>query len=259
VETEIRQELLHERAKAQAETRAREDREKIRNGAPLADVAQASGVSIVETPLVAREETIPEIGSQPRLVEAALGLDVQQTSDPIEGNETWYLVSPREKAASHIPEFSVVKEEAETKFKGEKAEQRAKEKAEALLAKVKETKDLAAAAAEQNLAVEETGSFSRQGGYIPKMGSLPDLKKAAFSLTLESPVVPQVSLWSGNAFVAVLKEKITPTAEEFEKQKDVIREQFLQRKQADAFAELTRLLKKRATITYNQEALLKFS
>jgi peptidyl-prolyl cis-trans isomerase D len=259
VETEIRRELLHERAKARTETRAREDREKIRNGTPLAEVAQASGVSVVETPLVAREETIPDLGSQPQLVEAALGLEPQQISEPIEVNDSWYLVSLREKIASTIPELSVVKEEAEKKLKGEKAEQRAKEKAEALLAKVKETKDLATAAAEQNLTVEETGSFSRQGGYIPKMGSLPELKKAVFQLTLESPVAPQVSMWSGNAFVAVLKEKTAATPEEFEKQKDAVKEQLLKRKQADALAEFTRLLKKRATITYNQEALLKFS
>lgn len=259
VETEIRQELLREHAKAQAETRARADLEKTRTGTPLAEVAQASGVSAVETPLVAREETIPDLGSQPELVEAALGLEPQQISDPIEVNNSWYLVSLREKIASTIPEFSVVKEEAEKKLKGEKAEQLAKEKAETLLTKVKETKDLAAVAAEQQLTVEETGTFSRQGSYIPKMGSLPDLKKAAFQLTPESPVAPQVSMWSGNAFVAVLKEKIASTPDAFEKQKDMVKEQLLKRKQADAQAELTRLLKKRATITYNQEALLKFS
>lgn len=259
VEAEIRQELLHERAKAQAEARAREDREKIRAGAPLAEVAQASGVSVVETPLVAREETIPELGSQPQLVEAALGLEPQQTSDPIEVSDSWYLVSLREKVASTIPEFSVVRDEAEKKLKAEKAEQQAKEKAEALLAKVKETKDLEAAAAEQKLTVEATGTFTRQGSYIPKMGSLPDLKKMAFQLTSEAPIAPQVAMWSGNAFVAALKEKVAPSPEDFDKQKDAIRQQLLKRKQADALAELTNLLKKRATITYNQEALLKFS
>ncbi|MGE0680264.1 MAG: SurA N-terminal domain-containing protein [Candidatus Binatia bacterium] len=259
VEEEIRQELRHERANAQAEARARADREKIQNGTPLAEVAQASGVSVVETPLVAREETIPDLGSQPQLVEAALGLAPRQTSEPIEVNDSWYLVSLREKIASTIPEFSVVKEEAEKKLKGEKAEQRAKEKAETLLAKIKETKDLAAVAAEQKLTVEETGVFTRQGSYIPKMGSLPELKKMVFQLTPESPVAPQISMWSGNAFIVVLKEKLAPAPEEFEKQKDAMKEQLQKRKQADALAEFMRLLKKRATITYNQEALLKFS
>ena len=259
IEADIRQELLKEHAQAQAEVRARADREKIHSGTPLAEVAQAAGVSVGETPLVAREETIPEIGAQPQLVEAALGLDLQQVSEPVAVNDSWYLVSPREKVASSIPEFSVVKEEAEKKRRGKKAEQLAQEKAATLLAKVKETKNLATAAAEQKLTMEDTGAFTRQGSYIPKIGNAPDLKKIAFQLTPESPVAPEVAMWSGNAFVAVLKEKIASSMADFEKQKDTIREQLLKRKQDDAMTELINLLKKKATITYNQDALSRIS
>ncbi len=259
VEADIRQELLRERARDKARERAREDRAKVQNGAALPDVAQASGLTVVETPLLAHDETIPNLGSQPQLIEAALGLELQKISEPIAVGDVWYLVSPREKVASTIPEFSAVKDEAEKKWKSEKAEQLAREKAEALLVKVKETKNLKAAAAEQQLTVEDTDPFTRQGGYIPKMGALPELKKAAFQLTPEAPVAPEVYMWSGNAFVAVLKEKTAPTNEEFEQQKEAIREQLLKRKQDDAMNELIRLLKKKATITYNQDALLKIS
>jgi len=257
VETEIRQELLKERSRAQAERRIREDREKVNNGTPLAEVAQAAGVSMVETPLVAQNETLPEIGSQPQLVEAALGLELQKISEPIAIDDSWYLVSPLEKVASTISPFNAVKEEAEKKRRGEKAEQQAKAKAETILAKIKETKDITAVAAEQKLTVEDTGAFTRQGSYIPKMGSLPDFKKIAFRLTPEAPVAPEVAMWSGNAFVAILKEKIPPSSVDFDKQKETIREQLLKRKQEDAIAELIQLLKKRATITYNQDALTK--
>jgi peptidyl-prolyl cis-trans isomerase D len=259
VETEIRASLTEERSREKAQAKAQEDLAKIRGGAALADVAQAAGLTAVETPLVASDETLPNIGAQPQLIGAALGLDLQKTSDPVAVGDTWYLVSPREKVASTISEFAVVKDEAEKKRKGEKAEQLAKERAEALLAKVKEGKDLAAAAAERKLTVEDTGPFTRQGGYVPKMGNVAELKKAAFQLTPESSVAPQAYLWSGNAFVAVLKEKIAPPQEDFDKQKDQIREQLMQRKQQDAMNELTRLLKKRSTITYNQEALPKSS
>lgn len=259
VEAEIREDLLRERAGEKTQARAREDRAKIQNGAALADVAKEAGFTPVETPLLAHDETIPDLGAQPQLIDAALNLAPQQVSEPIAVGEVWYLVSPREKVASTIPDFAAVKEEAEKKRKSEKAEQLAKEKGEQLLAKIKETKDLAAAATEQKLTLEETGAFTRQGGYIPKIGSQADLKKAAFQLTPEAPVTPQVYTWSGNAFVAVLKEKTAPTAEEFDKQKETIREQLFKRKQDDAMAELTRLLKKRATITYNQDALSKLS
>ena len=155
-----------------------------------------------------------------------------------------------------IPDFASVAEEAEKRCRSEKAERLAKEKADTLLARVKETKDLAAAAA-QGLTVEESGSFTRQGSYIPKMGSLLDLKKAAFRLTSDAPVAPQTYTWGGNAFVAVLKERIPPDSQDFDKQKDTIREQLLKRKQDMAMEELVRYLKQRAAITYNQDILLK--
>jgi peptidyl-prolyl cis-trans isomerase D len=259
VEAEIRNDLIQERAQDKAQARAREDRSKTQNGASLAEVAQAGGLTAKETPLVAHDETLPDLGAQPQLIEAALGLDLQQVSEPVSVGNVWYLVSPREKVASTIPDFAAVKEEAEKKKKSEKAEQLAKEKAESIFTKVKESKNLVAVAAEQKLTVEESGLFPRQGGYIPKMGTVADLKKAAFQLTPEAPVAPQVYMWSGSAFIAVLKEKSSPPAEDFDKQKDEIREQLVKRQQTDAMSELARLLKKRATITYNQDALLKLT
>ncbi|MGH7965117.1 MAG: SurA N-terminal domain-containing protein [Candidatus Binatia bacterium] len=257
VREEIRQELMRAQAREEARARAAQDREKIQNGAALAEVASASGVTVSESPLVGREETLPELGAQPALIAAALSLAPQQVSEPIAMQESWYLVSPREKVPSTIPDFTAVAEESEKRCKSDKAEKLAKEKADALLARVKETKDLAAVAAAEKLTVGETGPFTRQGSYIPKVGSLPDLKKAAFRLTSEAPVVPQTYLWGGNAFVAVLKEQIPSSPQDFEKQKNTIRDELLKRKQAAAVEELLKVLKKRSTITYNHEVLLK--
>lgn len=257
VKEEIRQELTQERARDLTRDRARADRSKIQNGTPLAEVAQTVGLTEVETPLVARDETLPDLGRQPAMIEAAFNLSPQQVSEPIDVKDTWYLVSPREKVPSTIPDFATVADEAEKRWKSEKAEHLAQEKANALLARMKETKDLAAVVAQEHLKVDETGPFTRQGGYIPKIGTLPDLKNAAFRLTSDAPVVPQTYLWGGNAFVAVLKERIPPNPQEFDKQKAAIREELLKRKQDAAVGELVRYLKQRATITYNQDVLQK--
>src|SRR5262249_12272696 len=146
VEKQIRQELLQTHAREKAQARAKEDQVKVQNGAALAEVAQAASLTVVETPLLAHDETIPEVGAQPQLIEAALGLELKKISEPIAVTDSWYLVSPIEKVASTIPEFSSMKDEAEKRRKGEKAEQLAKEKAESFLTKVKEKKDLAAVA-----------------------------------------------------------------------------------------------------------------
>ena len=83
------------------------------------------------------------------------------------------------------------------------------------------------------------------------------MKKAAFRLTPENPVIPEVYVWGGNAFVAVLLEQIPASPDEFEKQKETIREELLNRKRAAAGVKLLQYLKKRATIEMDQEALLR--
>lgn len=254
---EIRQELLREGASERARTQAEADHNKATTASKLAEVAQAAGLTQGDTPLVSRDETIPDIGRQPDLIQAALALTIDQVSAPIKAGENWYLVSPREKLESKIPDFATVSEEVTKRARGEKADQLAKTKADALLAKLKETKDLTAVATEAKLSVEETGPFSRQGSYIPKMGNLPEFKKEVFRLTPEAPVASQVYVWSGSAFIAMLKEQIPASTADFDKQKDRLREDLLRRKQSAAFEDFLNSLKKNVTVVPNMNALLK--
>ena len=256
VRTEIRQELVRERARDLAGEQAKQDHGKIQNGATLAEVAQSAGLTIVESPLVSRDESLPDLGQQPELMNAAFGLSINLVSEPVQAGEAWYLVSPRERVESKIPDFAQIAEDVEKRLRDEKAEQLAKTKADALLTQAKEKKELAAVAATAKLDVEESGSFSRQGSYIPKIGNLPDLKKEAFRLTPESPFPSQTYLWSGTAFVVMLKERIPANTTEFDKQKEKLRDELQKRKQAIVLEDFVNALKKQATITLNQEALL---
>jgi peptidyl-prolyl cis-trans isomerase D len=256
VRVEIRQELTRERARDLAREHAIQDRNKIHSGSTLAEVAQSAGLAVVETPLVAREETLPELGRQPELTHTAMGLAIDQVSEPVQVEDAWYLVSPREKVESKIPDFAAIAEEVEKRVRGEKAEQLAKTKADALLAKAMEKKDLVAVATEAKLGVEETGTFARQGSYVPKIGNLPELKKEVFRLTPEAPIASQTYLWSGNAFIVMLKEKLPASTADFEKQKDRLREDLQKRKQAAVLENFLNSLKQQATITLNSETLL---
>lgn len=256
VRAEIRQELTRERARDLAREQVTQDHNKIHSGSTLAEVAQSAGLTVVETPFVAREETLPELGRQPELTRTAMSLAIDQVSEPIQVEDAWYLVSPREKVEAKLPDFAQIAEEVEKRVRGEKAEQLAKTKAEALLAKAKEKKDLVTVATEAKVEVEETGTFARQGSYVPKIGNLPDLKKEVFRLTPEAPIAPQTYLWSGNAFIVMLKERLPASTADFEKQKDRLREELQKRKQAFVMENFVNSLKKQATITLKPETLL---
>ena len=252
----VTEELLEQKSRTIAEKRAREDRNKIADGMTLLQFAKSVGLEAEETPLVTQNETIPGLGHRPKLVETAFGQSPGQISDPVQVENTWFLVSLAERVPSRIPEFTVVQEEAEERYRSEQAERLAQEKADKLLTKLKETKDLASLAKAEALTVEETGAFARRGGYIPKIGVVPDLKTEAFRLTPDAPVASQSYIWGGNAFIAVLKEYIPADPEQLEEQRDDLRQSLLQRKKTAAYQEFTKYLKERAKIEYNQRNLL---
>ena len=252
----VTEELQEQKSRAIAEKRAREDRKNIADGTTLLQFAESMGLEAKETPLVNQNETIPGLGRRPKLVETALGQSPGQISDPVQVDNTWFLVSLAERAPSRIPEFTAVQEEVEEQYRSEQAERLAQEKADKLLTKLKETKDLASLAKAEALTVEETGTFARRGGYIPKIGVVPDLKTEAFRLTPEAPVASQSYTWGGSTFIAVLKEYIPADLEQLEEQRDDLRQSLLQRKKTAAYQELTKYLKERAKIEYNQRNLL---
>jgi hypothetical protein len=89
------------------------------------------------------------------------------------------------------------------------------------------------------------------------MGNLPDLKKEAFRLTPEAPIAPQAYLWSGNAFIAILKEQLPANMADFDKQKDRLIDELRKRKQASTFEDFITALKKKSQVAPNMTALLK--
>ena len=256
VADEVAEELREQKSRTIAEERVREDRKKMTDGMTLVQFAESAGLEAEETPLVTQNETIPGLGRRPKLIETAFGQARGQISDPVQIGDTWFLVSLEERVPSRVPEFAEVQEEVEERYRSEQADILAKEKAEKLLAKLKETKDLVSLAKAEALAVEETGAFARRGGYIPRIGTLPDLKTAAFRLKPEDPVASQSYAWGGDAFIVVLKEHIPADPEQLEERRDDLRKSLLQRKKIAAYREFTKYLKEQAKIEYNQRNLL---
>ncbi len=259
VRDEIQQELTARQSQERARQAAREDRQRLEADASLADIAEARGLQLVESPWVSRNETLPDIGYQPQILVAAFNTELNQVSAPVEVAETTYLVLPHERQPSRLPEFAEVQDEVEIRYKAERAEALARQKAEGWLTRVTRDKSLDPLAEEESLELEETGEFTHQGSYIPKIGSLPALKKAAFRLTDDNPIAPAVYVWGGSAFVVELVEYIPANMAEFEREKDRLRQELIDRKQAEADQAFLRHLKKHAAIEMNQAALLRIS
>jgi hypothetical protein len=145
-----------------------------------------------------------------------------------------------------------VREKVEQAVRAAQASKKAEERAEQVLASLKERKDLDAIAAEETLSIEETGPSGRMGGYVASLGNLPDLKEAAFRLTADDPVAPAVYDLAGDAIVAVLAERVPADMTKLDAEKDALRDRIRQSQQSAAMNRFITELRSSAQIEVGQ-------
>ena len=265
VRAQIADKLKQEKARDLARVRAAADRGKVTGGEKLADVAQASGLSVATPAPFARTDVIAGLGRNPELSNAAFAAaagEVGPVIDTANGSIVFRVV---EKLPAHVPELSAIRDRVETAVRNEHAEALAKTAAEAMLAELQKTPDIDAVAktseAKADTAkahdakVEETGTFTRQATSIPKLGAAPELKKAAFQLTPEKPVAPAVYNVAGSSVVAVLKERIPADQEKFQTEKANLIKQAEERRKEQAMEQFVNYLKAHASIQVSDDYL----
>lgn len=243
-----------EKQRVLAREQAYADHGKAETGQGLAEIAAASGLKLESPEPFAQNDSPPGLGHGP-LPNAAFAAEVGKVGPVVDTPTGFYLFVVKEKIASHIPPLTEIRDSVEKAARAVKAEAAAKAKAEAALAALQLSKDIEAVGKSFQVEVDETTDFSRQGTYVAKIGSAPDLKKAAFKLTPEQPVASAVYEVSGSSYVAVLKGTSPADEEKFKTDKDNLIRQTEDRRKQQALEEFVNYLKARANIEMNQEFL----
>ncbi|MBI2962441.1 MAG: SurA N-terminal domain-containing protein [Deltaproteobacteria bacterium] len=255
VRDEIAGALRTERAGSAARDAAFVDAEKAGGGKSLQELAQTRALSVESPPAFAQGEEIVGLTREPELVKAAFATAPGQVGPVVSAGDSMILFRVRETHPAHVPALKEIRAEVENALRDEQAKAKARERAEALRQALAGKKPIEEVAATEKLTVEETGPFTRAGEYVPRIGTAPDLKKAAFALTREQPVGAQVYVVSDDAYVIVLKDRLAADVAEFEKKKtEIVRRNLDERRQA-AIEAMLRQLKARARIRVNAAAL----
>ena len=247
--------LKSERAREAARGAAFDDSQLALAGKRFAEIGSSREIEVKTPPPFAEKETV--VG-MPRIPDFAKGAFALKTGDvgPVSPAESGFIVYRlTERLPSHVPELADIRTRVESQIREKKATDEARESAEALRQKVVAGTALDAVAKEAGLEIEETGSISRSGGYVPKIGNAPGLKEKAFALTPEKPLLEEVVVAGGDAFVAVLKEKIPADLADFEIKKDEVVKQQLDEQRAATFDAFVNDLKRRASIEVNPNVL----
>ncbi len=116
----------------------------------------------------------------------------------------------------------------------DRAEAAAQKDAETVLAKAKDTKDLAQVPRPAGAELGATGLFTRDAITIPTLGASGELSTIAFSLTPESPFAPRAVRIGEKLVVVRLRNRVLAPQNPLEEDLAPVREKFLARKQQQA-------------------------
>ena len=223
--------------------------EKALDGTPLEQLASEAKLTLHAPPPFGANEPIFG-GIRKELAAEAFNTDVGEISEIVTETSGYTFMKVSERIPSAVPPLDQVRGKVETDLRALKASEMARARGEALLAQLKEKKDLAAVAGENELTVEESKEVGRFGGYLPNIGTAPALKEAAFVLTAESPVAPAVYDVNGDAVVAVLAERLPPDESRFDAEKAGLQERLRGQAAAAAVRTFVDQLKAKSEIEY---------
>jgi peptidyl-prolyl cis-trans isomerase D len=255
---EVREEIVvalkTELATAKAQAAADEDETAIDGGATLDQIAEKRGLTVERPEPLARNAAFPSLGRSLPLTNALWELKPGGVADPVDVNGTIVIGKLVENVPSTTPPFAEVRDRVDAAYRMEKATEAAKVEAEKLLAAAK-TDGIERAATASNRKVDVTPSFARPGPFVPGVGSNPQVKDTAFSLSPDAKLADKVFVVGADAYVVELRDVVVPSEEEITSQLAEAKKKLLDQRRSDAFSRYLSELKQKAQIEVDAERL----
>lgn len=245
---EIARTLKSEKGKREAAKVADQDREKALADDDFAKLARDSNVSVKVTRPFTSGEMLPEIGQAPEFYKTALSLNPKAISPVIEGTNAYYVLKIKERTEAAVPSLDTVRSKIEKSLTESKANHLALEKAKSLLEQLKKEKDIAKVAQQNGLKAEETGWFLRSAAQLPKIGELAEAKAGGIALSAQKPFPDKAYAQKDAAYIVAFKASQGADMEQFEKEKEQLRNQTLGESRQQVMQRFIENLKAKADI-----------
>ena len=190
--------------------------------------------------------------ADPAFVETAFALKEKELSSLVETGDGYAIISATAVKEQQIPELADVREAVESDYKGEKAVEKAKSEAEAIIAALNESGTTLAAIGEaKGFTVLESGPLTKNDQ--EHQSSFPQtLVQEAFRLSPSDPVVQEPGFVDQSYYVYQFGERKSPDTAMTEDEKNRYRELLLQMKQQQVLDAWIRNRQAEADITIHK-------
>jgi len=201
----------------------------------LVDAAEKMGVLLKTTDFFTDEgPQDASLGPRDKFAEIAFLLSDMEISEINELSDGFYIIQLIGIQESRIPSFEEVDEEVGGKWTLVKQDEMARQDAESFLEKVKSGSTMEDISEEFDVVVSESDFFKRNQP-IPNLGNEPQILNAAFGLSQEKKYPEEILKGNNGYYIIAFQERKEPDSEDFEKEKENIRQRLMVQKQMKTF------------------------
>ena len=257
---EVRDEIVTKLAEGGADAKAFDaaaaDAREAQDARSLEKIAERRGTKIGTTAPFASGESVAEVQPAPSFGEAAFALaDVDSVSEAVKAGDRYYVVQLQERIASRVPTLDEVREKVTAAYRTDRAREITRQRADALLEKLRNTPAADIVSALEGRELVETPSYTRRGAFIPGLGTIPGLKDVAFQAKADGELLPRVFTEGDAAYVLRRKSWKQASEDDFAASKDELMANLRRQREQVALEEFLRERKAATEVAYNQELL----
>jgi peptidyl-prolyl cis-trans isomerase D len=243
----IRQKLAAEYSKNLAYDSAESVFDATFEGSQLETIAAEHNLSLTTTDFFTRRNPPQGVQKKAEFAGAAFNLTEGEVSDIQDFGDGYYIMELVEKRPSQIPELSVAQQKVKADLIRDKKDDKAKADADAVLAALKDGAPPQEVGQKFDIKPAATGFFKRNDS-IPNIGYERDLARMAFELSAQNKLPQEVVKGRKGYYVIQFNQRKDPSMDEFDKEKDGIKEQLLQQKRFKTFEGWLEQIKNRSEI-----------
>jgi peptidyl-prolyl cis-trans isomerase D len=252
VRAQIQEQLSLQLADQRISDQATQFASRIRNMSDLETAARELQTTVQESGFFQREDPVPGLGAAPQVAATAFTLEGEAASQPIATARGPVFIAVSERKDPYVPMLDEVKDRVREDLIRTKATELSRQRAAAIAAALKSSKDFAATAKAQNVAAKDTELIPR-GSALPDIGISPEVDRVAFTLPAGSVSDP-IQTTDGTVIVRVV-ERDDVTSDELRQAQEAFRAELLNERRARFFSSYMGKAKERMNVEIKTDVL----
>jgi peptidyl-prolyl cis-trans isomerase D len=189
VKDKIVEKLLEEKARKKVAEVSEKFYEQVYRSEDLEGPAKQFGLQFKQADSVTKAGGIPDLGNDPKIIDEAFQLKTDDVSRMLKIGDNFIVMKLLEKSKERMPTLDEVNTTVVKDYLKQQAMLTARKKAEEVIEELKkQPADAEAAAKKLGVSWEKLEPIPRTAGFIPKLGSAPEVSEMLTTLSMAAPL-----------------------------------------------------------------------